>query len=256
MRDAIVDSSGGNIGTDPANVATYNKGQINVSWQEDPQGLQLGGGDGPGDGASGAKVGGGTDIWYAYATVDLSVPSTPADDFVLQPAVRLTDNWTGLYGLNGSANVVYDGAGAPVDPGLLETGEAGASRPNIGMVSTTSIIAYEETKEAASKDSGKFVRYHAFPFNAPPATVAGKAGCIISDPAKNGRRVRFLTQSPDRCRRGWHPDCHLLEGRHFQQGRAVGPRGSARHGRIAACQHGACWLMRPARPRITRRQSR
>ena len=195
MRDAIMDFSRGSINTDPAS-ASYNKGQVGISWQEDPQGLQLGEGDGPGDGASGAKAGGGTDIWYAYATVDLSAAGTPTDDFVLQPAVRLTDNWTGLYGVNGSANLVYNGAGALVDPGALETGQAGASRPNIAMVGTTTVIAYEETKEAAIKHSGKFIRYHAFPFNAPPATVAGKAGCILSDPAKNGRRVRLLTQSP------------------------------------------------------------
>lgn len=40
-RDAIQDASGGNIGTDSTNLVTYNKGQINISWQEDPQGLQL-----------------------------------------------------------------------------------------------------------------------------------------------------------------------------------------------------------------------
>jgi len=201
LRDAIMDSSQGSINTDPAS-ASYNKGQIGISWQEDPQGLQLGEGDGPGDGASGAKAGGGTDIWYTYARVDLSVPGTPADDFVLQPAVRLTDNWTGLYGLpgasgvHGAASYVYDGAGALVDPDTIETGQAAASRPNIAMVGTTTIIAYEETKEAAIKHSGKFVRYHAFPFDAPPATAEEKAGCIISDPAKNGRRVRLMTQSP------------------------------------------------------------
>lgn len=201
MRDAIMDFSRGSINTDPAS-ASYNKGQFGITWQEDPQGLQLGEGDGPGDGASGAKTGGGTDIWYAYATVDLSVPGTPADDFVLQPAVRLTDNWTGLYGVpgasgvHGAATYVYDGAGAMVDPNALETGQAAASRPNIDMVGTTTIIAYEETKEAAIKHSGKFIRYHAFPFNAPPATAEAKAGCILSDPARNGRRVRLLTQSP------------------------------------------------------------
>jgi len=192
-RDAIQDASSGSIGTDPTNVATYNKGQINISWQEDPQGLQLGDADGPGDGASGANVGGGTDVWYAYATVDLTVPSTPANDFVLTPAVRLTDNWTGLYGINGSVNYIYDGAGANVPEGSIEKGQAGAARPNIGMVGTTSIIAYEETKGSSGLDSGKFIRYHAFPFNAPPAAAVG---CIISDPAKNARRVRFLTQSP------------------------------------------------------------
>jgi hypothetical protein len=192
-RDAIQDSSGGNIGTDPANAATYNKGQIGISWQEDPQGLKLGEAEGPGDGASGSNANGGTDVWYAYATVDLSVPGTPADDFVRQPAVRLTDNLTGL---GGSESVVYDGAGAIVPAGSIETGEVGASRPNIGMVGTTSIIAYEEKKNSGGLDIGKYIRYHAFPFNTPPATVADKAGCIISDPSKNARRVRFLTQSP------------------------------------------------------------
>jgi len=191
-RDAIQDASGGNIGTDSTNLVTYNKGQINISWQEDPQGLQLGEADGPGDGASGANVNGGTDVWYAYATVDLSVAATPADDFVLTPAVRLTDNQTG-FGINGSVNYIYDGAGVNVAEGLIEKGQAGAARPNIGMVSTTSIIAYEETKGSVGLDDGKFIRYHAFQYNTP---AGNSVGCVISDPLKNARRVRFLTQSP------------------------------------------------------------
>jgi hypothetical protein len=179
---------------------TYNKGQINISWQEDPQGLQLGEADGPGDGASGANANGGTDVWYAHATVDLSVASTPADDFVLTPAVRLTDNQTG-FGINGSVNYIFDGNGANVDENLIEKGQAGAARPNIGMVGTTSIIAYEETKGSVGLDDGKFIRYHAFNFAKPTpivddVTSNNPKGCIISDPAKNARRVRFLTQSP------------------------------------------------------------
>jgi MYXO-CTERM domain-containing protein len=134
-------------------------------------------------------------VWYAYATVDLSVPGTPADDFVLQPAVRLTDNTTGT-GVNGSVNYIYDGAGVNVPEDTIEKGQAAAARPNIQMVGTTTIIAYEEKKGSTGLDEGKFIRYHAFPFDAPPATAEGKAGCIISDPAKNARRVRFLTQSP------------------------------------------------------------
>jgi hypothetical protein len=208
-RDAIQDASGGAINTtqfladgvtpNPA----YRKGQINISWQEDPQGLQLGEADGPGDGASGANVNGGTDVWYVYATVDLSVPNTTADDFVLAPAVRLTDNWQGLYGINGSVNYIYDGAGVNVDEDLIEKGQAGAARPNIGMVGTTSIVAYEETKGSVGLDDGKFIRYHAFPFatpggssTVPNPSTGNSVGCIISDPAKNARRVRFLTQSP------------------------------------------------------------
>jgi MYXO-CTERM domain-containing protein len=193
VRDAIQDASSGNVVTDSAS-PSYNRGQIAISWQEDPQGLQLGEAEGPGDGGSGALVNGGTDIWYAYASVDLRVPGTPADDFVLQPALRLTDNWSGQYGIHSTVNYIYDGAGANVAEGSIEKGEAGASRANIGMVGTTTIVAYEETKESSGLDSGKFVRYHAFPFNAPPAAAAG---CIISDAAKNARRVRFLTQGPN-----------------------------------------------------------
>jgi hypothetical protein len=195
-RDAIQDASSGNINTDITS-PSYKKGQINISWQEDPQGLQLGEADGPGDGASGANVSNGTDVWYAYATVDLSVPSTPADDFVLTPGARLTDNMTGL-GIGGAdeANPVFDGAGLQIDKNTIEKGQAGAARPNIGMVGTTAIVAYEETKGSEGLDEGKFIRYHAFPFNTLPATAEEKAGCIISDPVKNARRVRFLTQSP------------------------------------------------------------
>ena len=78
---------------------------------------------------------------------------------------------------------------------LIEKGQAGAARPNIGMVGTTSIVAYEETKGSVGLDDGKFIRYHAFPYNTPLA-IGNKVGCIVSDPAKNARRVRFLTQSP------------------------------------------------------------
>lgn len=186
LRDAIQDSSNGSFNSETR------KGQIDLSWQEDPQGLQLGEAEGPGDGASGAKVNGGTDIWYAFATVDLSVSGTPADDFIMSPAVRLTDNWEGLYGLPGSPSQIFDGSGANVAPNLLETGTVGASRANINLVSNTAIVAYEEAKSSG----GKFVRYHAFPYAAPPSNAAGKAGCIISDPSKNARRVRLLTQSP------------------------------------------------------------
>lgn len=191
-RDAKQDSSFGSVSTDSTS-PNFRKGQVAISWQEDPQGLQLGEADGPGDGASGANVNGGTDVWYAYATVDLSVPATPADDFVPAPAVRMTDNWQGLFGISGQLNDIFDGTGVNVDPNLLEKGQAGASRPNIGMVGNTAIVAYEETKGSVGLDEGKFIRYHAFPYNTPPV---GGVGCIISDPLKNGRRVRFLTQSP------------------------------------------------------------
>lgn len=200
-RDAIQDASAGSIVTDIAN-PNYNRGQINVSWQEDPQGLQIGEADGPGDGASGANVNGGTDVWYTHATVDLTAAQPPVGSeydtayFDLLQANRLTDNWQGSYGINGSVNNIYDGTGNNVPEDQVEKGQAGAARPNIGMVGSTAIVAYEETKGSNGLDEGKFIRYHAFPFNADLSTYTGKAGCIISDPSKNARRVRFLTQSP------------------------------------------------------------
>ncbi len=194
-RDAIQDSSSG------AFDSVTKIGKIVFSWQEDPQGLQLGEADGPGDGASGANVNGGTDIWYAYADVNTNGTKPTAGNeystayFQLAAAGRLTDNQTG-FGLSGSVNNIFDGTGANVAEGSLEKGQAGASRANIGMVSSTSVVAYEETKGSSGLDEGKFIRYHAFPYATPPSTVAGQAGCVISDPLKNARRVRFLTQSP------------------------------------------------------------
>lgn len=190
LRDAIQDSSSGSYDS------TANTGKINISWQEDPAGLKLGEADGPGDGASGANVNGGTDVWYASVSSDLSVPATPVDDFVIAQPVRLTDNWQGDYGVDGSLVLVYENNGVVADKNSIEKGQAGAARPNIGMVGSTTILAYEETKGSQGLDEGKFIRYHAFPYATPPATAAGKAGCVISNPAKNARRVRFLTQSP------------------------------------------------------------
>jgi hypothetical protein len=205
-RDAIQDASSGAINTDSAS-ASFNKGQVVISWQEDPRGLQLGESDGPGDGASGANSSTGTDVWYTYAKVDLSVPSSPADDFALAPApVRLTDNYTND-GVGGTGLIVpvFDHDGVQLQSSQIENGLAGAARPNIGMVGTTAIVAYEETKSSQGLDEGKYVRYHAFKFDTPTQqsivigerTVdIGEPGCIISDPNKNARRVRFLTQTP------------------------------------------------------------
>ncbi|MEJ2644073.1 MAG: choice-of-anchor O protein [Gammaproteobacteria bacterium] len=122
-RDAIQDSNKGvytrPTGTTPAN------GRWVLAWQEDPQGLQLGEAEGPGEGASGAKVSAGTDVWYASATFTKNPNS-----FTWATPVRLTDNHTGS-----------------LDP---------------------TAVSY----------------------------VYDSAGCVISDPVKNARRVRFVYQSP------------------------------------------------------------
>lgn len=200
VRDAIQDASNGGFNSETR------KGQVNFSWQEDPVGLKLGEADGPGDGASGANVSMGTDIWYTSATVDLSdnaaVPPVTSNDFVLATPVRLTDNHLrdGI-DVTTDTNAVFEGNATEVSPTTIESGDAGASRANIGLVGNQALVAYEETKAAGGASSGKFIRYHSFTFNK-PTPIGGDAssndpkGCVISDPLRNARRVRFLTQSP------------------------------------------------------------
>ncbi len=146
-----------------------------ITWQEDPQGLQPGDAEGPGDGGSGATVSKGTDIWYTSLTTPELVAGTP-----FPAGTRLTDNFTTI---GQGSNEGY------------EYGPAGASRANLGLVGGTAIVAYEETKGTEGLDFGKYVRYHvfsAFDDSMPDATAG--AGWIISDPLENARRVRFVTQ--------------------------------------------------------------
>lgn len=188
-RDAKQDASSG------AYNSTTATGRINISWQEDPEGLQPGDADGPGDGASGANVTGGTEVWYTYADVASGVITFgPGDASTRTKAYRLTDNTDGV-GLSGQISHVFSADGTNLDGKSagqeVEKGNAGASRPNIGMVGSTTVLAWEETKGSEGLDSGKFVRYLSFPYNTPPKA---EPGCVISNPLKNARRVRFLTQ--------------------------------------------------------------
>ena len=170
------------------------KGKWVFSWQEDPHGLQLGAGAGPGEGASGATVTHGTDVWYTYT-----------EDLMLEPLatpVRISDNYT-IDGSGGNTSPIYHPDDLENEIEVLERGNTGASRPNLMLVGgspvPTAVIAYEESKGADRLDSGKFVRYHEFAFNAPPVSTGmyenGEPGCIISDPLENSRRVRFVGQS-------------------------------------------------------------
>jgi hypothetical protein len=218
-RDAKQDSSGGTFDT------ATTTARIAISWQEDPEGLQLGEGDGPGDGASGANVTGGTDIWYTHMalntaakTVTFAPPSAnisttgnPVDGDGTERALgyRISDNWEleKKYGLSGQiTNVLVNGV--EVDGKTVEKGNAAAARANIGMVGTTTVLAWEETKGASGLAEGKFIRYRTFAYNQPPvisvpATTTNpiaayaneKSGCVISQVDKSAKRVRFLTQS-------------------------------------------------------------
>ncbi|WP_127471385.1 choice-of-anchor O protein [Thiomicrorhabdus aquaedulcis] len=162
-------------------------GKAVVTWQEDPLGLSLGEGDGPGDGASGATASHGTDIWISTKTA--------ATDF--SAGVRITDNY-GTQSASGQHDPIKDATGNLVDDANIESGQVAATRANTNLVGPNIVVAYEESKGSEGLDDGKYVRYHAIPFANPlnPTTVTGQAaGCIISNPTENARRVRFIPQA-------------------------------------------------------------
>lgn len=188
-------------------VTIAGKGQWFTTWQEDPHGLQIGGGDGPGEGASGAGVTHGTDIWYSSTTDLMATPFSAPE--------RLTDNFVQM-SEGGNANPVYDNTGL-TEITSLESGTGGASRANTAVVALTTgeteptvIVTYEETKGSDGIDNGKYVRYHSFPFSTPDMN---DSGAIISDPAENSRRVRFVTQT--------NPSNGLRMGIFWRQGNPV-----------------------------------
>ncbi len=139
-----------------------------IVWQEDPEGLQPGDAEGPGDGGSGAKSSNGTDIWYSY----------------LANKAFATGSWSAPQAVTNNA---------PAEPG--------ASRPNLFLGKhkesagkAWAILAYEERKGLESLE-GKYVIYHVFSFDNPTkGPVPAGAGAIVSDPLENARRVRFVAK--------------------------------------------------------------
>ena len=138
-------------------------GGFAISYQADPAGLQQGDAEGPGDGASGAKVSAGTNIWYTY----LSKANFEAGNAFPAP-LQVTDN------------------------NDTTIGAAGASRANLAISGGTVVLAYEETKGDGS--SGKQVVYHSFLYTTPQTN---NPGTVISNTFNNARRVRFLLQGND-----------------------------------------------------------
>jgi hypothetical protein len=130
-----------------------------MAWQEDPLGLQPGEAEGPGDGGSGARVSGGTNIWYTHANA--------ADGAALRSHITtLSDNLS------------------------LGAGQPGASRPALALSGQTAVAAYEESG-CAGGSGGKCIVYHSFAHDAP---VALSAGTVVSDVTRSARRVRIVVQ--------------------------------------------------------------
>lgn len=142
-----------------------------IVWQEDPEGLQPGDAEGPGDGGSGAKTSNGTNIWYSY----------------LANNVFSTGSWS-----------------APQSVTDNTSSDPGASRPNLFVGKNPNspgkawaILAYEERKGLDLDElAGKYVIYHVFAFDNPAnGPVPAGAGVIVSDPLENARRVRFVAKT-------------------------------------------------------------
>ena len=163
-----------------------------VTWQEDPEGLQPGYAEGPGDGSSGATVSKGTDIWYSWA------------DDIVNDAAALRTNRVPL-----SNNSQYDLTSTNGFPLVGTAGSVenhGSSRANLFLLKDGSVFkaiaAYEETKGIPDVLEGKTIQYHAFPYDQ-PVTVGelgqtnGDAGVTLTDFLANSRRVRFVVQPPD-----------------------------------------------------------
>lgn len=148
--------------------ADVTTGGFAISFQADPAGLQQGDAEGPGDGASGAKVSAGTNIWYTALDKAGFEAGTP-----FPVPKQISDN-----------NATIDGA-------------PGASRANLAISGGTAVMAYEETKGDGS--SGKQIIYHSFNYSYAGAPT-NNAGTAVSDTSKNARRVRILLQGNDAIR--------------------------------------------------------
>ncbi len=203
-RDAKQDASKG--------VVASGKAKWIATWQEDPRGLQIGGGDGPGDGASGANVTHGTDIWQSV-TGDLNATpfSTPT---------RLTDNF--IKSEKGDSPVEVYAHDGVTGLTTLDSGITGASRANNALVAQTTgelaptvVVTYEESKGSEKVDEGKFIRYHAYPFT---ALETNASGAIISNPKENARRVRFVTQTTPGTANGMRMGIFWREGKPVEGG--------------------------------------
>jgi len=143
-------------------------------WQEDPAGLKTGDAEGPGEGASGANVNQGTDIWQAY------VNNLGSADRFIDTVSRVTNNFRSYKRKEGEmVTIAGTGRGGLGDddyiaPTYLATGKEGASRPNLNLFAVKGgvpkvILAYEETKGGSDGvDFGKVIRYHEYSYNLPP----------------------------------------------------------------------------------------
>lgn len=130
-----------------------------ISWQEDPEGLRPGYGEGPGVGWSGATVNHKTDIWYSYIGWNEfdGVDTSDQDPTTNRPKVaermampsRISDN------LNGLADRV-DSDGNPHPPYIFEDFD-GNGIPDLYAYSVTWTNAQGEVKNIVVTEDGRLL---------------------------------------------------------------------------------------------------
>ncbi|WP_127470391.1 sialidase family protein [Thiomicrorhabdus aquaedulcis] len=116
-----------------------------LAWQEDPEGLRPGGGEGPGDGWSGASTNHRTDIWYSYIAID---DFAAIDDAAVTGGTPTSDETSKPKALNklSSPVPVSDNAVCNADNVNSETG---------ALYCESLCTANGSVEDAESKDNGK-----------------------------------------------------------------------------------------------------
>jgi len=139
-------------------VAGHENAGFAVVWQEDPEGLKSGSGEGPGEGWSGSTVAHKTDVWYSFLhlnnfanpgpVMSVPVPITDnakcplnsgeqgkqwcyADNMSYSPTTGWSAGSNGLPDLCADGDLVYNSC--ITEEGRYMEGQTGASRPRINI---------------------------------------------------------------------------------------------------------------------------
>lgn len=177
-----------------------------LTWQEDPDGLLPGSGDGPGHGWSGAIANHTTDIWYSYipwaavgdSTKSLMMPVRISDNDMCRPAQEAAINEDPFYALTHTycadicfaTTTIINEQGevkevCVTEDGRVLDGRSAGTRPNIflqpytdteGIKKSWVILGYEETNgfsEPGVFDEGKNVIFHSFDMTQPNTVSDG-----------------------------------------------------------------------------------
>jgi hypothetical protein len=139
-----------------------------ITWQEDPEGVRPGEGEGPGTGWSGATTASKTDIWYSFVEwedfdiVDVDGTPTPLADIItdagrppvyvpMMSAVRLTNNNRCPFPVDGRGDYCEDAVAAPY--GIIDQCVGSIDSP-AGQNGDLQPICVVDSNESGAVDAG------------------------------------------------------------------------------------------------------